>query len=521
MLAHISSLPSDYGIGDVGLSALRFASFLAESGFGAWQILPFGPTSPATGHSPYSSPSVFAGNAAFISPDVLADWGLLDESYQFEVQKTASSVDFDEALALKWKIIREAYDNFRRDEAYKTRFKTLSDEFWEFCVKEAYWLEDYALFTVLKETVGDVCWNEWPGPYRTRDWRVLDPFKADPDAARKLDLCRFGQFVFFKQLQGLKEACADLGIELIGDIPMYVGIDSADVWGHQEFFDLDGEGRPLCVTGVPPDYFSETGQRWGNPVYRWDKMRDDGFYWWLGRLRHALLYLDMVRIDHFRALVNYWEIPAEEETAVNGAWKSGPGWDFLSALRYCFAENGGRLPFIAEDLGVMTDDVFTAMERFSLPGMKVLHFAFGPGMPSNPYIPHHHRRNCVVYAGTHDNNTTVGWWNDDATPSERDNFMKYLGVREISAEGARDAMIRMAAASTADLAVITAQDALGLGGEARMNTPSTPSGNWTWRLDSLLDLEARSEELHELAVLFDRCDGPAPLDIDNNLKSKI
>jgi 4-alpha-glucanotransferase len=291
-------------------------------------------------------------------------------------------------------------------------------------------------------------------------------------------------------------------------MPIYVGLDSADVWGHQDLFELDCDGRPTCVTGVPPDYFSETGQRWGNPVYRWEKMRDDGYYWWLGRFRHALLYLDRVRIDHFRGLMAYWAIPADEETAVNGEWKDGPGLDFLSALKYCFADGSGRLPFIAEDLGVMTDDVLEAMERFSLPGMKVLHFAFGGGMPSNPYVPHHHRRNCAVYAGTHDNNTSAGWWSDDATAEERENFKKYIGAGEIGPAEARDAMIRMAAASVADLAVITAQDALGLGGGARMNKPSTPSGNWAWRMDSLDGLKERSSGLRELAVLFDRCDEP-------------
>ncbi|MDR1019929.1 MAG: 4-alpha-glucanotransferase, partial [Synergistaceae bacterium] len=455
MLAHISSLPGKYGIGDVGQDAVQFASFLADAGFGAWQMLPLGPTSPVSGHSPYSSPSVFAGNIALISPDSLADWGLWDRHSQTPSARAEklSTVDFDAAYALKREIVSEAYENFRRDEAYKTRFKSLSDEFWEFCAREAYWLEDYVLFCVLKGTVGDVSWIEWPAPYRARDWRILDPFKAEPGVARMLDTYRFAQFLFFKQLRELKDACAELGVELIGDMPIYVGLDSADVWGHQDLFGLDGDGRPVCVTGVPPDYFSATGQRWGNPVYRWERMRDDGYYWWLGRFRHALRYLDRVRIDHFRGLMAYWEIPAEEETAVNGAWRSGPGLDFLNALKYCFADENGRLPFIAEDLGVMTDDVMDAMESFSLPGMKVLHFAFGDRMPSNPYVPHHHRRNCVVYAGTHDNNTSAGWWSEDATAEEKENFRRYTGAAEMGPTEARDAMIRMAAASVADLAV--------------------------------------------------------------------
>jgi 4-alpha-glucanotransferase len=516
MLAHISSLPGKYGVGDMGEVAVEFASFLADAGFRSWQMLPLGPTSSAAGHSPYSSPSVFAGNAALISPDTIAGWGLLNgtdlrllhekPTNGSKQSKSVKAVDFDAVCRVKKKLIHEAYSNFRIDDAYKTRFREISDEFWDFCASEAYWLEDYALFCVLKETVGDVSWSEWPPEYRTRDWRVLDPFKAEPDIARKLDICRFEQFVFFKQLGELSEACEELGVELIGDMPIYVGYDSADVWGHQDLFELDADGRPLCVAGVPPDYFSETGQRWGNPIYRWQKMRDDGFYWWLGRFRHVLLHMDRVRIDHFRGLLGYWEIPSDEETAVNGEWRQGPGWDFLSALRYCFTLENGKLPFIAEDLGVMTDDVLAAMEEFGLPGMKVLHFAFGEGMPSNPYVPHHHRRNCVVYVGTHDNNTTIGWWDDDATPEERENFKKYIGAAEMDANGARDAMIRIAASSTADLAIITAQDVLGLGSEARMNTPSTPKGNWAWRMESLDGLRAKTSELRELAILFDRCD---------------
>jgi 4-alpha-glucanotransferase len=517
MLAHISSLPGKYGVGDMGRAAVHFASFLADAGFGAWQILPLGPTSPAAGHSPYSSPSAFAGNPVFISPDILADWGLLererldafDEKHSVS-GKQSGKADFERAFSLKKKIIREAYDTFRNDEAYKTRFKALSDEFWDFCAGEAYWLEDYALFSALKETVGDVSWSEWPEQYRTRDWSILDAFKARPEIAQKLDICRFEQFIFHRQLRGLSDVCGELGIELIGDMPIYVGYDSADVWGHQDLFKLDASGRPLCVAGVPPDYYSETGQRWGNPIYRWDKMRDDGFYWWLGRVRHVLLYLGRVRIDHFRGLMGYWEIPAEDATAENGEWKSGPGWDFLSALRYCFTREDGKIPFIAEDLGVMTDDVLAAMEHFALPGMKVLHFAFGQGMPSNPYIPHHHERNCVVYVGTHDNNTTVGWWREDADSAEKENFRKYLGAGEIDALGARDAMIRLAAASTADLAIISAQDVLGLGSESRMNTPSTATGNWAWRMDTLDSLNAKADELRDLAILFDRHDAPEP-----------
>jgi 4-alpha-glucanotransferase len=521
MLAHISSLPGKYGIGDMGGVARDFLDFLVEAGCGAWQVLPTGPTSPGAGHSPYSSPSAFAGNVAFISPDDLAKLGLLDDFNLRELEeRPGSSVDFNRAVRAKKKILRAAYDNFRRDEAYRTRFKDISDEFWDFCVREAYWLEDYALFCALKEIAGDVSWHEWPKDYAARHWGVLDAMKAEPEMALRLDVCRFEQFIFFKQMEALARSCHERGVELIGDMPIYVGYDSSDVWGHQDIFKLDSDGRPTCVAGVPPDYFSKTGQRWGNPIYRWDRMRGDGFYWWLGRFRHTLLHMDRVRIDHFRGLLGYWEIPSDEETAVNGRWEPGPGRDFFHALRYCFERSeDGTLPFIAEDLGVMTNDVLAVMEEFKLPGMKVLHFAFGEGMTSNPYVPHHHRRNCVVYVGTHDNNTTVGWWNDDATPTERENFLKYIGAlpadsiaaagdKKIDPLAVRDAMLRMAVSSTADLAVISAQDVLGLGGEGRMNVPSTPRGNWSWRMENMDALKSHAKEIMELARLFDRRDEP-------------
>jgi 4-alpha-glucanotransferase len=510
---HISSLPGKYGIGDLGEVALEFIDFLVDAGCAAWQVLPTGPTSSAAGHSPYSGPSAFAGNVAFISPDDLAERGLLDgvNLREFE-ERPGKTVDLDKACATKKKIVSDAYDNFRRDDAYKTRFRDFSDEFWDFCVREGYWLEDYALFSALKQTAGDVSWHEWPRAYAVRDWSVLDPLKAESEMARMIDVCRFGQFIFFKQMEKLGAACRERDIELIGDMPIYVGYDSADVWGHQDLFRLDGEGRPTCVAGVPPDYFSETGQRWGNPIYNWDKMRDDGFYWWLGRFHHILLHMNKVRIDHFRGLLGYWEIPADEATAMNGEWKPGPGRDFFHSLRYCFGQNlGGRLPFIAEDLGVMTDDVLAAMDEFGLPGMKVLHFAFGDGMSTNPYVPHHHRRNSVVYVGTHDNNTTVGWWDDDATSTEKNNFLQYIGRAEtekIDPLAVRTAMLRMAVASTADIAILTAQDLLGLDGAARMNIPSTPRGNWNWRLENLDGLKRQARHIKELALLYDRCDAP-------------
>ena len=507
ILAHISSLPGDYGIGDLGEGAHEFARILAAAGVRVWQILPLVPTEPGAANSPYSSTSAFAGNRLFISPERLAEQGLLSPAdlAGFKVRCTPY-VDYVGAYDIKEKLLILAYDNFRRDGAYRVRFKELSDDFWDFCVAEAYWLEDYALFSVLKELEGGKGWGDWRDDYKLRNWSVLDPLKADPDIARMLDIRRFEQFLFFSQLEELLTVCRTLDIEVVGDLPIYVAYDSADVWGHRELFELDEEGQPTVVSGVPPDYFSETGQRWGNPIYHWERMKQEGYGWWIGRVRHALRCADRLRIDHFRGFMGYWEIPAEEPTAVNGAWRDGPGLDFFAALKRSFAPGAEELlPFIAEDLGVVTEDVIQAMNEFCLPGMKVLQFAFGEGMPQNIYVPHNHVRNSVVFVGTHDNNTTVGWWNLDATETEKENFLLYIDRKNLDARGATDAMLRLALSSTSDLAVLTLQDILHLDADARMNTPSTTEGNWAWRLEGFEALEGVSERLLGLSTLYGRC----------------
>lgn len=505
LLLHISSLPGPYGIGDLGPEAERLVEFLASAGFRAWQTLPLSPTGAVFGHSPYSSPSAFAGNKLFISPERLCEWGLVKKNEIEKLRVPAERrVSFKDAVRIKEAILLRAYENFREGNACKTRYRRISDEFWNFCVSQASWLEDYALFSALKLFAGDVVWNEWPKEYACRDWAVLDRIKGESGFAQILDRCRFEQFLFFRQLADLRNFCAECGVEMIGDLPIYVGHDSADVWGHQDLFDLDERGGPMNVTGVPPDYFSKTGQRWGNPVYRWSRMRTDGYNWWMSRFRQALAFADCVRIDHFRALLAYWEIPVSEKTAINGAWRPGPGRDFFYALRAHFTREDGSLPFIAEDLGVITDDVREVMEEFDLPGMKVLQFAFGPGMPKNPYVPHMHRRSCAVYTGTHDNNTTLGWWTCDATTEEKENLSAYMGLESIGEDAIVGVMTRLAYASTGKLAVIPMQDALGLGSWARMNVPSTPDQNWTWRLTGDECLEAAAERLLDLAVLCGR-----------------
>jgi 4-alpha-glucanotransferase len=507
---HISSLPGDYGIGDMGAAAVEFADILEAAGVGVWQILPVGPTCDVSAHSPYTSPSAFAGNIMFIAPESLARLGLIGMEYALgRVVPASGTVNYKAAYEVKNDFLLRAYLNFRRDDAYKTTFKRISDDFWNFCVREAYWLEDYALFGVLKNMEGQKPWDMWRAPFRDRDWKVLDELKKNPDVARMLDICRFEQFIFFRQLDELKEECRSRNIALVGDLPIYVAHDSSDVWGHRELFDLDSDGRPVNVAGVPPDYFSETGQRWGNPIYRWDRMSEDGYAWWMERFAHVLRCVDAVRIDHFRGFAGYWQIPSEEATAVNGEWKAGPGSDFFRALSNRFGGmRDGETLFIAEDLGVMTGDVLEIMHEFSLPGMKVLHFAFGEGMPQNPYIPHNHRHACVVYAGTHDNNTTVGWWRDEATGTEKENFVKYLGKSTMSDAEAADAMIRLTLSSTTNLAVITVQDILKLGSEARLNKPSTVEGNWTWKLRDFYELRNMAGDIRELMKTYGRFTEP-------------
>jgi 4-alpha-glucanotransferase len=515
---HISSLPGRYGIGDLGGVAREFAGILAEAGARAWQILPLAPTSGVYAHSPYSSPSAFAGSTLYISPDDLADDGLIDRDdlKKFEVRPSAA-VDYEAAADIKKKILAVAYKNFRGDGAHTDKYRALSDEFRGFCADAAWWLEDYALFSVLKELEGGEPWSGWREAYKHRDWSVLDPLKETPEVARMLDAVRFSQFLFFRQHDALRQACRERDIALIGDLPIYVAYDSADVWGYQDLFELDGEGRPTVVAGVPPDYFSETGQRWGSPIYRWERMKQDGWLWWTRRFRHALRMADMVRVDHFRGFVGYWEIPANENTAVNGAWKPGPGREFFGALRERLAPEGGVLPFIAEDLGVLTPDVRETMEEFGLPGMKVLQFAFSDGMPHNPYVPHNHRRGCAVFIGTHDNNTALGWWNEESTEDERIRFMRYIDRPSLTERELPDAVIRMALSSTADLAVLTAQDILAMGGDARMNTPGTTEGNWQWRLIDYEALRQKAPWIKKLAVMFGRYEEPKPQESETEM----
>ena len=498
VLLHVTSLPGLYGAGDFGAGARKFAEFLKEAGFSLWQILPLTPVLPVFGNSPYSSPSAFAGNAALISPELLLEDGLLtcDEIERAAVP-SGRAADFDAAAGIRARLLAFAWERFRGGACPQ-----MTDDFEKFRADEKYWLRDYALYSLLKKKNGERCWADWPEEFAAHDEAALALFEAAHK--NELSFIEFTQFIFFRQLGALSAYCSELGVELMGDAPIYVAWDGADVWAARGLFDLEQDGRPRCVAGVPPDYFSETGQRWGNPLYKWEEMRRDGFAWWRSRLRHLLKYCATVRIDHFRGLSAFWEIPAECETAKEGRWRPALGGEMLEAFRRedC---RGGALPVVAEDLGIITDDVRELMARFGLPGMKVLMFAFGGRVADNPYAPHNIARESVVYTGTHDNDTAAGWWSGSATEHERRNFSLYAG-RDVDAGNVSEIMTRMALSSAAELAVIPAQDLLALGAECRMNRPSVPKGNWSWRLteDEAGRLRGKAASLRALNDIYGR-----------------
>ena len=467
ILLHISSLPSPYGIGDLGPAALEFADFLSDTRQTLWQVLPLGPTDPAWGNSPYNSTSAFAGNHLFLSPDLLCEDGLLkrDEARSLALPAKGRA-DYAAVIGNKERLIDLCFARWAAGRP--------EPGFERFCETNSGWLDDFALFVAIKRHVGGLDWGRWPAPLKKRDKRSLE--KAATDLATDVMREKFSQFQFHRQWSSLRRHCGSRGIRIVGDIPIYVSYDSADAWSNPSIFKLDSEGAPLGVAGVPPDFFSETGQLWGNPVYRWDALKRTDYAWWIARMAHALEQCDIVRIDHFRGFAAFWEVPAGEATAVNGEWVKGPGEDLFEALCKRFP----HLPIIAEDLGVITPDVKAIMRRFGLPGMKVLLFAFGSDDPRQPYLPHNYQSDCVVYTGTHDNNTVMGWFENEATPEEKTRLLRYLGHN-----GPTDLnweMIRLAMMSIANLAILPMQDVLGLGQDSRMNLPSVSDGNWGWRL---------------------------------------
>lgn len=492
VLLHVTSLPSAYGIGDMGSAAREFVDFLHASGQRWWQILPLNPTATVMGNSPYSSPSLFAGNPLLISPEALAAEGWLRlADLGGPAPDGGDRVDFMAVQAHREALLALAFERARSRLGAHQGFARFV------ATHGPAWLDDYACFTVLKAREGGAPWTAWPEPLRRREPVALAALRRDEASA--LDAVRFTQYLFFSQWAALRRHCAARGVGIIGDLPFYPCLDSADVWAHPHCFQLDPELRPTVVAGVPPDYFSATGQLWGNPVYDWDAQARDGYAWWLSRLGHNLAWADLVRLDHFRALAAYWVVPPHEATAQGGWWVPGPGAGFLRAARARFPE----LPLLAEDLGLITDDVIALREDFGLPGMRVLQFGLGPDAGESTNALHNHCRASVVYTGTHDNNTSLGWFLDELGEAGRAALADYLGHMPARGDVAW-AMVRLALMSPAHLAVLPAQDLLGLDSRARMNTPSVPSGNWAWRLGASDLTPALAQRLRHLCRLYGR-----------------
>jgi 4-alpha-glucanotransferase len=468
ILLHPTSLPGPHGIGDLGPAASAFLAWAESAGLRVWQVLPLGPT--GYGNSPYGALSAFAGNPLLVSPELLAEEGLLPRpALAPRPHFRHDRVDYDAARSWKEHLLRASFAHFLSHPPARLRAE---EEAWLEAPEQAYWLGDFALFVALKARHGGAAWTDWPPAVRRREPAALA--EARRELRDEIAYHSYGQFLFFRQWDRLRSSARSRGISILGDVPIYVAADSAEIWAHPELFKLAADGRPRVVAGVPPDYFSATGQRWGNPIYDWRRMARDGYRWWIERLRANLRLADRVRLDHFRGFVAHWEIPAREPTAIKGRWVRGPGDRLFAHLLEAL---GPELPLVAEDLGVITEDVVALRERFGLPGMRVLQFAFAaaPGEDSE-HAPHNHTPRSVVYTGTHDNDTSAGW-HAALDPVERQRVDDYLGRGEpISVR-----MVRAAYTSVAELAIVPLQDFLGLGSEARMNTPATPAANWAFR----------------------------------------
>lgn len=491
ILLHVTSLPSPFGVGDVGPAAREFVKVLSTLGKPFWQVLPLTQTGGATSYSPYSGPSAYAMNTLLISPEDLAEEGLVDKALVERMKRPPRpKAEYGVAEGIKEKVVREAFTRFRRDPG-------LRGEFEAFVEANEWWLIDYALFEILSKLHGGKPWVEWRREYRDRERGALDTVIRE--RREELEYVMFKQFLVFRQWLRLRVLARRSGIVIVGDIPYYVDHNSADVWANRHLFKLDEKGRPLYVGGVPPDYFSRTGQLWGNPVYDWGAHREEGFRWWVLRLSHALKLYDLVRLDHFRGFMAYWEVKAGSPTAEKGRWVRVPYEEFFETLARSFPS----MPFIAEDLGFITADVREVMLKYSLPGMRVLVFAFS-GDPGNEHLPHNLGRNMVIYTSTHDTNTVLGWFMDEAPRRSRAALSRYVGKRVTSKNVVRE-VTRLAMASPPSLAVVQMQDVLMLGSEARMNRPGTSSGNWLWRATSI-----RREDVvwvAELAEIYGRVTG--------------
>jgi 4-alpha-glucanotransferase len=500
ILLHPTSLPGRFGIGSLGAGAFRFLDFLAAAGQRVWQVLPLGPT--GYGDSPYQLFSAFAGNPLLISLEGLRDEGLLDDAdLDSSPPFPEDRVDYGAVIRFKMPLLRRAHRNFR-ERAGAESLRALE----EFRACHSAWLEDYALFMALKDAHGgEAVWTRWHPELRAREPAALRHWseRLRPQVEEYL----FFQHLFYSQWERLRRRCRELGVRIMGDLPIYVAHDSADVWAHQHFFDLDERGEPARLAGVPPDYFSATGQLWGNPIYRWDAVAAGGYAWWVERFRAALEQFDCIRVDHFRGFEAYWDVPAGAPDARGGRWVKGPGAELFRAV----SAQLGPLPLVAENLGVITPEVEVLRSEFGFPGMAILQFAFGSDPQAPDFKPHNFPRNRVAYTGTHDNDTAMGWWrstgvHDSIRTAEEAAGEKAYAVEYLDAAGREInwAMIRALMASVADTVLFPLQDVLGLGSEARMNMPATESGNWRWRLrPGMLDAGV-TDRLRRLAELYDR-----------------
>lgn len=490
VLNHISSLPSNYGVGDFGDQAYLFVDQLKANGFSVWQILPINPVGP--GFSPYQAYSAFAGESMFISLDYLLQWGLLKKSDFDDVSNlTSQRVDFSKAKEYKDKMLRVAWENFQL-----MAIESFNQEFVRFNEEHDWWMSDYALYKACKDKRDGLAWNNWEEKLKFRDEETILFYTNLYQS--EIEYIKFVQFMFFKQWFLLKNYANEKGISIFGDLPLYVSYDSSDVWGNQSLFLLDESGEPTLIGGVPPDYFSEDGQLWGNPVYDWDKLTQTDYHWWISRLYFNFHMFNLVRIDHFRGLESFWAVPVGSENAKHGEWLPAKGHELLAIMDERFDE----LPIIAEDLGIITPEVEYLRDRFNLPGMKVLQFAFASNY-ENVHLPHNYNGRNIVYTGTHDNDTLVGWLSA-AKGDELQNINELIGSGD---ENGAERALEMAWSSTAELAIVPIQDILGLGSESRMNIPGTPTGNWGWcYLENQID-EKILNDFKRLNTIYNRSNG--------------
>ncbi len=487
ILLHITSLPGEYGIGTMGKEAYGFVDFLTKSGQRLWQILPLGHT--GFGDSPYQCFSAFAGNPLIIDLDKLVDQGLLTRD-DLPLHETfpRHEVDFGRVFQYKYKLLEKAFERFHKNENHHLKAACEA-----FCRENDHWLEDYARFMAIKNHYGGNPWWEWPDQIRLRTKEGLADHTEK--LAREIDYFRFIQFVFYQQWLELKHYANDRHIRIFGDLPIYVALDSADAWGNPELFDFDEQLRPRTVAGVPPDYFSQTGQLWGNPIYDWGFLKKSGFKWWIDRIQANFMLFDILRIDHFRGLAAYWAVPYGEQTAINGQWIDAPGREMLRAVYDALGEK----PIVAENLGVITPDVEALREEFHMPGMKILQFAFDSG-EDNDFIPHSYDKNSVVYTGTHDNNTTVGWFKH-SSPEDKQRMREYFCLDENDPAWS---LTRLAWSTVSDIAVVPLQDILRLDEDARMNFPGKASGYWKWRYSANMLTEEHARDLLRITEIYGR-----------------